>query len=322
MTKVDGEQVRVAIGVCTCQRLEGLQRLLSAIDRLRLEGLAVPQVVVVVVDNSAEGYARALCCEYQRSGRFHLDYVHEPRRGLSFARNAMLDAAIAAGAAFLASIDDDEMPSPDWLARLLARQAESGDSLVIGPAQPLFEQAPPSWLPIPAYETRREPVAGYVTDGYTCNALIALSAVVAVGARFDARFNASGGEDTAFFNEFIARGYKIAWAEDAHVYDSIPASRMRLSWLLRRWYVTGVNEAAIDAGPAGSPFLAARGRSLLRGLLRVGAGSARITAAMVVHGWRRPERLVLSCYTAMRGLGFLAAAVGRRARGYAEPGYS
>lgn len=320
MTKAADENRRVAIGICTCERLDGLRRLLSAIDKQSLSGRDEPQVVVVVVDNSKSAYARAMCADYVASGRFPLVYRHEPRRGLSYARNGVLDAVMSAGASWLASIDDDEMPAPGWLAQLLARQAESGASLVIGPVEPCFDMQPPSWLPIAAYATRRVPVDGFVTDGYTCNALIDLGAVAEAGARFNARFNASGGEDTAFFLELMRRGHRVAWAETAVVHDSVPVGRMRLAWLLRRWFVTGVNEAAL-MGTVEQPTAKARAQCLLRGLLRVGAGSALIASATLTHGWRRPERLVLSCYTAMRGIGFLAAAVGRNERRYAEPGY-
>ncbi|MCJ2091517.1 hypothetical protein MKK67_03185, partial [Methylobacterium sp. J-072] len=47
--------------------------------------------------------------------------------------------------------------------------------------------------------------------------------------------NTMGGEDTFFFHALLRAGHKIAWAPDAIVYDSIPAHRMRVRWLLARW---------------------------------------------------------------------------------------
>lgn len=309
----------IAIGVCTCQRPEGLAQLLAAVDKLRLGAISDNRIIVILVDNSANGYAEDAAARYALTGRFDIAYRHERRRGLSYARNCVLDTARELGVRFVASIDDDEAPHPDWLATLMVTREEQGAELVIGPVRPVFEVAPPRWLPASAYETRRQPQNGTVPEGYTCNALISMRAVDEASVAFDPHFNKSGGEDTAFFMALTNAGHNIAWAEQALVYETIPAARMSLRWLLRRWYLTGLNQGRI-ALQERSGF-AAGFENVGRGLVRLIGGSGRVVASALVWGWRRPDRVVLSCYTSSRGIGYLASAIGRDAGLYAKPGY-
>ena len=58
-------------------------------------------------------------------------YLVESRRGISLARNRRLDA-VPADADFIAMIDDDERPEPDWLEELLLAQAATAADGVEG----------------------------------------------------------------------------------------------------------------------------------------------------------------------------------------------
>jgi len=319
MTEATEAAESVAIGVCTCQRPEGLAQLLAAVDRLRLDQISDRRVLVILVDNSADGYAQDTAARYAQNGRFSIAYRHERRRGLCYARNCVLNTARELGVDLVASIDDDEAPHPDWLATLIATREAAGTELVIGPVRPVFEVAPPRWLPASAYETRRPSQNGTVSEGYTCNALISMRAVDDAAVAFDPRFNKSGGEDTAFFAALINAGHEIAWAEQALVYETIPLARMSLRWLLRRWYLTGLNQGRLvlqERSGRGAEL-----QNVTRGLARLVGGSGQVLVSALLWGWRRPDRVVLSCYTTSRGIGYLASAVGREAGLYAKPGY-
>jgi glycosyltransferase involved in cell wall biosynthesis len=84
---------------------------------------------IVVVDNSADGSAAPVVAGVE-AGAIPVRYVHEPRPGISRARNAGL--ANARGR-FLAWIDDDERASPDWLAHLTRAQRTYDADVVFGP---------------------------------------------------------------------------------------------------------------------------------------------------------------------------------------------
>jgi glycosyltransferase involved in cell wall biosynthesis len=307
----------IAVSVCTYSRNDGLAALLGSLDRQRFRQLGDSEICLIVVDNSREAGAAELCAGWR--GRFPIHFVHEPRKGLAAARNACLDAAHEIGATHIAFIDDDEMASPSWLEALFHRMEKAAAEAVLGPVAPVFEAPPPAWLPVEAFQKRAPLRNGFASEGYTCNAFLSMEAVKRFGLRFDQRFNETGGEDTALFGQLIARGGLIAWAEDALVYEVVPRCRMRAAWLWRRWYRTGTNEVHLRA--RGRISLASRALCAGRGVARLGYGAVRIAYALGAQSWRCPERLVASCYTAWRGAGFIAAALGSSYREYTRSDY-
>src|SRR5262245_26578517 len=106
---------QLAICICTYNRPDGLAAVLRSLDAQRLERLTNEQIAIIVVDNSAENTARKTCEAYEQNSRFSFHAVHEPRKGLVFARNACLDAAHEIEASHILFLDDDEMATPLWI---------------------------------------------------------------------------------------------------------------------------------------------------------------------------------------------------------------
>jgi succinoglycan biosynthesis protein ExoM len=310
---------RVAVCVCTFNRLAGLRLLLEAIDRQRLVGIADERVSIVVVDNSPARSAGAVVDAYAATGRFKSIAVSEPRRGLSFARNAAVAAARRSGATLIAFIDDDEVPHPAWLESLVSILTSTNAAAAVGPVYPVFEAPPPAWLPTSAYATRRSAKGGVVDDGYTSNCIISVSALDKGPLAFEQRLNEAGGEDTVLFKRLRDHGLHIAWAEQAVVHEFVPKHRMTAGWLWHRWYRTGTTAAHLGRYDAS----AWRGKAmnLAKGTARLVFGSLRVTAAALLYGWRRPEALVASFYTACRGAGLIASALGHNDDSYTRPTY-
>ena len=309
----------IAICICTYNRPEGLKTALRSLDGQQLTALSEDQIVVIVVDNSAAGSAKAICDLYAENGRFAFRYVHQPAKGLVHARNACLAAAEQEQASQILFLDDDEAAAPSWVEALLDRLTKSQAAAAIGPVFPVFERPPSSWLPAYRFVNRVEDTDGFAEDGHTCNAAISMAAIRAANLSFDLRFNETGGEDTMFFKALRARGNRIAWAETAHVLEFVPAHRMRANWLFRRWYRTGIVEAQLAQGA--TPSIGGRLRNLGRGLARLAAGSIRSLHALIVHGWREPDRFVASFYTLCRGAGYVSGALGMSYREYSLPSY-
>jgi glycosyltransferase involved in cell wall biosynthesis len=309
----------IAVCICTYQRPLGLRALLESIGRQRFVHLSDEQVRVIVVDNSEAGTAAGSGDFSALQRRFHLHFVHEPRKGLSMARNSALAAAHEAGASHVAFVDDDELAHPAWLEALHAALTETGAAAAIGPVVPIFERQPQGWLPLPAYADRRRPSRGFVDDGYTCNTMCALPAIEANDLRFDPRFDATGGEDTFFFKQLREKGLAIAWAEQAMVFSVVPRHRMTALWLWRRWYRTGDIEAHLGRHPPST--LAGRLVNLTGGVARLLVGSVRIAGAALFKAWRRPDAVVASFYTACRGAGLIANVLGHRYKEYGGTGY-
>ena len=309
----------IAICICTYNRPEGLKAALRSLDSQQLTTLQDDQIVVIAVDNSAACSAKAICAAYAENGRFKFRYVHKPTKGLVHARNTCLDTAEQEQAAHLLFLDDDEAASPLWVEALFGRLTQSGAAAAIGPVFPVFERPPSAELPVHRFVNHVAHMSGFAEDGHTCNAAISMAAIRAGHLSFDLRFNDTGGEDTMFFKALRARGDRIAWAEEARVHEFVPAHRMRANWLFRRWYRTGIVEAQLAQGAASS--ITARLRNLGHGLARLSAGSARSLYALIVHGWREPDRFIASFYTLCRGAGYVSGALGLSYREYSLPTY-
>jgi glycosyltransferase involved in cell wall biosynthesis len=304
----------VAVCICTFERIAGLRALLHGVERQRLVTLSDDRVVVFVVDNSPSGSASGICSSYATGWRFRLRYVHEPRKGLTFARNTALSAAMEGGTALVAFIDDDEMPEPTWLETLVATITATGAAAAVGPVYPIFESIPPPWLPVDAYTTKQLARSGLVDMGHTGNSILDASVLRSTGLSFNARYNDTGGEDTIFFKQLRSKGLKIAWAENAVAHEVVPRRRMSARWLWLRWFRTGEVEAHLGAADPAS--MKGRLMSLARGLIRIGGGSLRFLYALLTLPWRKPGSLMWSTYTLCRGAGLIASAIGYRYRAY------
>jgi glycosyltransferase involved in cell wall biosynthesis len=112
----------ITVVVCTRERPGALARCLDSLLAQEYPGFRV-----LVVDNAPETSATA---EVVRSAarRGAVDYLREPRAGLSFARNA---AVAATAGQILAWIDDDEVADRHWLAEIARALADHPEADVI-----------------------------------------------------------------------------------------------------------------------------------------------------------------------------------------------
>lgn len=273
----------VLIGICTFRRPE-LAATLASLEGLEPCGLPVS---IAIADNDAAPSARKLVEGIAAAHPLPVTYLHAPEANISIARNALLDHARAKGVRLLVYLDDDETVEPAWLSRLVAawwegQQAEPVAGAILGPVRAHYRAGAPGWMDrARAHDTR--PVFGKdgrITSGYTCNTLIDLADPAAQGLRFDPARGRSGGEDSAFFADFLDAGGRIAFAEGAVVHETVPDARARLAWLLRRRYRMGQTHAS----------LVARGRSRAGRLGAAGLAAAKALACggLALLGVARP----------------------------------
>lgn len=300
----------VLIGICTFRRPEFAETLAS-LEKLEPCGL---HVAVAIADNEATPAARARVEAIGAAHPLPLTYLHAPEANISIARNALLDHARAGGARLLVYLDDDETVAPTWLSRLVAAwRAGKGDA-ILGPVRAHYDENAPAWMDeARAHDTLPVTRAdGTITTGYTCNTLIDLAAPAARGLRFDLLRGRTGGEDSAFFADFLAAGGRIGFAPDAVVHEVVPPARARLAWLLRRRYRMGQTHASLiarghgRAGRLGAAGIAAakavacgglaligaarpawRNRQIMRAALHVGA-AARLGGAPQIEIYGNP----------------------------------
>lgn len=240
---------QVTIGVITFRRPAELKRLLDA-----LELLAFDVVEVLVVDNDPEGSASDVVSNSALRPR----YVCEPNAGTSFARNRLMDEC---STPWLASLDDDEVPSAGWLAGLLDAADRFGADLVAGPVNTEFLQEPSPWVFESGIFDRPNPATGTELPNIRGgNLLVNLEVVRSYGIRYDTDFN-KGGQDIQFSAAAAAAGAKIVWTQEAPIVEYVGGERLTNEWVIDRWTKTYCNywRARLRAGDASLVAVSARG---------------------------------------------------------------
>lgn len=197
---------------------------------------------IVVVDNSQDGGASSVC---ERFSDPRIRFIHEPRTGLAFARNAGIEAARGD---YLVFLDDDERVLPDWLLELHEAFENCTSDVVFGSVEPLFED--------PAVENNqyiakfyrrhlsRAPysdVSDLLNNVGTGNSAYKRQICFASGVRVDHRFNLSGGEDIELFRTLKAAGRTFSWAPGARVREWVSTDRSSWSYLRTRRRAQGEN---------------------------------------------------------------------------------
>lgn len=287
---------RVVISVPTGARPDGLERLLDAVAA---QAAAAEHAEIVVVDNGdAKDETRRGVEKATAQTGVRATYLVEPERGIPFARNACVRAALDQGADALVFIDDDEWPAPNWLEALLATWQRTGADIVLGPAHGVLPAGAPRWARYSGVfdKDRRLPDGAPIRTAYSYNTLVSRRALETLGPAFDAAFRYTGSSDHHFFKQAAAAGLVSVWSSAALVYEEIDARRVCLSWVLKRGY-------RIGAGATRSTRLRLGGG---RGVLRI----ALLTAGNLGFAAWHALRVVRHRWCWVEALRRLAIAVG------------
>jgi succinoglycan biosynthesis protein ExoM len=290
-------QPTLSICVPTYRRPGGLFLLLGALDAQRCDD-ATPGIRIVVVDNDEAESAREVVDDARSWLRYPIHYRVEKRVGIPQARNAALAAALASD--WIAFVDDDEVPEPDWLAALWRVQRATDADVVTGPSLPRFVDPPPAWIvESRLFEPLRHATGAPVPTAYTNNVLVRGSVLRELDSLFDERFTLGVGEDAELFARVAAAGGRIVWADDAIVYENVPPARATLRWMLARGYRDGAATAA--AAPHGPARTAAGAASCIARGLAAAAVGALHGRARCVRGLRRAA-FGLGCAASLCGV--------------------
>ena len=295
----------ISVCVITYKREKGLKLLLKGLNKLTFTKIERPGIEVIVVDNDSAGIAKKVCAEIEPEFQWTLKTDVEPQRGITYARNKSISLT-SENSDFIVIVDDDEIPEKNWLEELLVAQQEHGAAIVTGPAVPIFEDNhAPEWIlncgyfEAPRYQDGEEKEVAF-----TNNVMIKADILRELNPVFDHRFALSGGSDSYLFLNLTKAGHKIVWADNAVVYDDIPASRTKLKWILFRSYRMWSNYSAFEMELY--PSIATQFIRLLKGFALIFIGIFRLIPSLVMG----KAFIAKSLISISQGMGTLGGLVG------------
>lgn len=264
----DSVSADVTVCVCTFRRPAQLDGLLAAL----VSQSARPRMQdIVVVDNDPARSARDVLDAWSRNGDVSIRALACAEPNISRARNT---AVAHASGAWLAFIDDDEIPAGDWLEQLLETAQSSAADAVFGPVLPVYGPDIPAWMIQGRFfERRRLPTGAEVTrrDVRSGNLLIRRALLQTVRGPFDPAFGRTGGEDTLLFTRLLQQPVRFIWCDEAVVREPVEPGRATLRWLLRRAYRGGQSYMLVAVKTARpGRRLSTMAYLLLRALLQLG----------------------------------------------------
>ena len=305
--KNEAKQLKVGVCIITLHRPEGLRALLAGLAKLSYKKVEAPEVIVAVVDNDAQGSARATVDA--APSELNVEYHIEPRKGIPIARNRTVNV-LKDRVDFCVFIDDDEVPPAEWLDELLAVQAEYDASVVTGPVRTVFSQTPEPWLLEGDFFAPADFATGAKLEHCATNNTL-VRAELFNTYQFDERFALTGGEDTQLFMRIKTAGHDLVWAADAYVTETMPTSRANMNWLLKRSYREGNSYALAEFSLDNSPKK--KLERFLKGLTRLGQGALGAAFSF----WRKPQ-FVQHMRRIYLGAGMISGTLGSRYEEYKE----
>jgi GT2 family glycosyltransferase len=214
------------------------QMLRATLESLAKQRTGRPFAVVIADNDATASESVPVAREFLVAGQLQGLCLVEPQQGNCHAINAAFQTALATfpSAKYFLMIDDDEIASPDWLARMVRAAETTGAEVVGGPVWPVFDDTTKQSLERhPAFKPAYE-ASGDVPMIYGCgNCLIARSVFERLGLpAFDLRFNFLGGGDVDFFTRCRRAGMKFHWVAEAVITETVPETRSHPRWLALR----------------------------------------------------------------------------------------
>jgi glycosyltransferase involved in cell wall biosynthesis len=244
-------------------------------------------IKIVAVDNDPQGGAMALIERLAQESPFPFAYAHEPRAGVSNARNKVMTMVATT---FVLFLDDDQEAPPNWVEMHVKARAAGDYDVLWGPirARPSDPDHPSAAWVGKLYERTGPQNAGPVDRFFGMNNGIIRRAIVLPGeAPFPEACNESGGEDDLVFSAAMRVGAKFGWSPDAYVNEYVDPQRSDVRYALRRVFAYG-------QGPCETAFAEKDWPRLARHML-IGAGQSLVfgAAALLAFAISSPERFDL-----------------------------
>ncbi len=202
----------ITVVICTRDRAESLR---ASVDSVLAQ--AYPRFRILIVDNApSDASTRAFAQDAaERSGL--VDYLVEPRPGLSRARNAAIDAV---GDPILAFLDDDAVADPHWLAEIARAFADVPEAdAVSGPILPAAIATPAQvWFEQYGGHTKGRGFTRAVIGPATAREQNPLYPLPPVGAGGNMAFRRRVFDRIGGFDPALGAGTVAMGSEDTHIF--------------------------------------------------------------------------------------------------------
>jgi succinoglycan biosynthesis protein ExoM len=238
---------RVAIGIPTFRRPDGLEALLYSLAGLNTRH----EVSIFVADNDVNLQEGWHCAQYvlSKGYRWPISAFVVEERGISQVRNSLIDACRSDPEfEFIGMLDDDEVADAGWLDEMLRIQAKTGADIVGGRLDRQLEREPPNWVKaVPYLSSKTHGCSGSVDLVDSSGNILFSSACIEAAQRplFDVAFGMTGGEDKEALTRLHRAGARFAWADNAIVTETIPASRITEGWVMQRAFRIGNSDMRV-----------------------------------------------------------------------------
>ncbi len=301
----------VTVCICTHDRPGYLS---DCLEGLRQQTVGDERFDILVVDSASTGDVPAQLARLVRGLR-NARLLRVERAGVSVARNT---GAREAAGDYIAYIDDDAIPAPDWIERILAAIGETDPppAMIGGRILPQWEAPLPFWWPpslrgslsIIEVEGQGEYRTAALPSGlepYGANMVVHVPALRAIGG-----FGGQSGRigEALLSDEEVQLAWRLQDAGHSARYDSrivvrhqIQRARLTPAWLLSRLYWQGVSTVRTRR-------LLGRPGEVWQELPRRIAVAALLAPSALLP--RHSKRLVPCRWRFAYALGFIRAALG------------
>lgn len=240
----------LTVCICTHDRPRYVR---DCLEGLRSQTVGRDRFSVQIIDSASSKAVTAELADLATRHDARLIRVDQP--GVSLARNA---GAWAARTPFIAYIDDDAIPSPDWVETILDAVTQPGrpPALIGGRILPAWEAPLPNWWPrslrgilsIIEYEGRGEYRTSSLPrslEPYAANIVVHVLSLLAAGG-FGAAVGRYGhsllsDEEVQLAWTLQDAGYSVRYDSRITVHHQIQARRLEPRWLLSRLYWQGAS---------------------------------------------------------------------------------
>jgi len=234
----------LTVAICSYNSAGLLPRLVEGLDRLE----SPVDFEILIVDNNSTDDTRQVIEQLQRRVKRPLRYVLESEQGIPYARNRAIEESL--GSTYMAFIDADELPDPQWLIAA-CRGLREYDADCVGGRIRLDLRKRPTWMTdsllpfLGQIDHGNLPLK--VADGSTpvwSGNVAYRTRLFAGGLRFDTRYNRAGsgiggGEDGILFRALLENNTAMRYEPEMSIVHLIPDFKLKRSYFLKLHYISG-----------------------------------------------------------------------------------